>query len=158
MNAKIEHLFSAEELSPELIDILTSIDLLYFPTPWKVESWRELFQNNSRLLTLMRISGNVVGFALFDFSYADSFAHLLKIIIIPEFRKCGRGEVLLKSSLRVLLTDKKVSNYFLEVDVANHAAVGLYQRLGFQIIHTKKDFYGASKDAYIMTADLSYTI
>lgn len=151
MNLKFDHIFSAEDISAEVINSISSIDLQYFPTPWKKSAWEDLFSNSNRILSLAYSSGELLGFALFEFSVVDSFAHLLKIIIIPNAQNKGAGEALLRSCLEVLTSDKTINQYFLEVEIGNEPAIGLYKKCGLQIIHTKKDFYGASKDAYIMT-------
>lgn len=151
MNIKFDHIFSADSISAENIDIVGSIDLQYFPTPWKRSAWEDLFSNSSKMLTLARSSGTIVGFTLFDLNVVDSFAHLLKIIILPDIQNKGVGELLLRSCFNILTTDKKINQYFLEVEVGNQAAISLYNKCGLHIIHTKKDFYGTSKDAFIMT-------
>lgn len=158
MNLKFDHIFSAEDISAETVNQVSSIDLQYFPTPWKKSAWEDLFSNSPRMLTLASSSGTIVGFALFDINVVDSFAHLLKIIIIPEAQKKGIGELLLRSCFEVLTTDKKINQYFLEVEVGNQSALSLYKKCGLQIIHTKKDFYGASKDAFIMTMNSDCSI
>lgn len=95
----------------------------------------------------------IIGFVLFDLSYADSFAHLLKILVHPEFREKGLARQLLEKSL-LGLKNEGLHHFFLEVEEDNHAAQKLYQSCGFKVIHRKKDFYGNGRAALIMTADL----
>jgi ribosomal-protein-alanine N-acetyltransferase len=154
MNIEFDHIFSAESISVESLDTLSALDLQYFPTPWKASDWKEIFTNVSRMLTVVRSPKEIIGFALFDNNAVDSFAHLLKIVIIPRNRSKGLGEKVLKSSLDALKQREKIFNIFLEVEVSNFSAINLYKKMDFEIIHSKKDFYGAGKDAYIMTANL----
>jgi len=102
------------------------------------------------LLVILRLEQSVVGFCLFNKSVADSFAHLLKILIIPECRGQGLAQKLLINALGQL-QNEGCTQYFLEVEEDNFAAQKLYSSLGFKSIHRKKDFYGANRAALIMT-------
>jgi ribosomal-protein-alanine N-acetyltransferase len=104
------------------------------------------------MLTVVRSPTEIIGFALFDTNHVDSFAHLVKIVILPNYRSKGLGERLLKSCIDALIQNEQIYNLFLEVEVTNLSAIKLYKKMNFKIIHSKKDFYGAGKDAYIMTA------
>ena len=41
------------------------------------------------------------------------------------------------------------STVYLEVSVENQAAIELYEKFGFEKIHTRKNYYG-TEDAYVM--------
>ena len=139
-----------QTLTSEMAFELFKLDREFFPTPWSLESWQKLFLEHDRLLMVLQVEGEIFGFCLFDKSSADSFAHLLKIIITPNQRGKGLSQKLLETSL---LTLKKsgCSELFLEVEETNHAAINLYRRVGFQVIHSKKNFYGTNRSALIMT-------
>ena len=142
--------FYADALNLDL-DLLFKLDSLYFPTPWDHNSWQKLFQNTDRLLGIAKINNDVAGFILFDVNVVDSFSHLLKIVTVPHLAGQGIGNELLKQGLHYLKDYKAIKNFFLEVEVSNLAAIKLYQKQQFKIIHTKKDFYGQNRDAFIMT-------
>ena len=93
-----------------------------------------------------------VGFALFNVANADSFAHLLKIIIDPSKRGHGLGEQLLNESLR-LLSYRDIRHFYLEVEEGNFSALRLYEKSGFQKIHLKKNFYSNGSNAIVMLFD-----
>lgn len=133
---------------------LKNLDQIFFPTPWSNESWDKLFYSvGKRLLLLAKQDQKLLGFALFDIVDADSFAHLLKIIIVPEQRQKGLGFSLL---LEAISTLKKmgIKTFFLEVEETNLAAVALYKRAGFKLIHQKKQFYSNGASALIMTLEV----
>lgn len=131
--------------------MLSELDSLYFPTPWSEDSWKSLNEQN-RLLVIMLKKEQVAGFCLFDKSVPDSFAHLLKILVVPEFRKQGHSRVLLDNAIDQL-RQEGCSRLFLEVEESNHAAQKLYSGRGFSVVHRKKDFYGENRNALIMTLD-----
>lgn len=130
--------------------VLSELDHKYFPTPWTHKSWVELFITSDRLLVLLMNESEVIGFCLFDKVVADSFAHLLKIMVLPSYRGKKLGKYLLQEA--ILRLDKySCTHLFLEVEEENVAARNLYEDLGFKVVHRKKDFYGTNKAGIIMT-------
>jgi len=142
-----------EALTSSMAFALFDLDQKFFPTPWSSESWSQLFSGHERSLMTLAAHHEIIGFVLFDLSHADSFAHLLKILVHPEFREKGLARQLLEKSL-LGLKNEGLHHFFLEVEEDNHAAQKLYQSCGFKVIHRKKDFYGNVRAALIMTADL----
>lgn len=136
-------------LSSEMAFVLSELDHQFFPTPWSLQDWRVIHEQDT-LLMILRSEELVVGFCLFNRSVADSFAHLLKILIIPECRSKGLAKKLLINALGQL-QNEGFTNFFLEVEEDNYAAQKLYSSLGFKSIHRKKDFYGVNRSALIMT-------
>ena len=78
------------------------------------------------------------------------FSILLKILIIPSFRQQNLASFLLSKSIMILGEDG-IKNVYLEVEQTNSSALKLYEKYGFNIIHSKKDFYGSNRSAFIMT-------
>lgn len=139
-----------QTLTSETAFVLYELDLHFFPTPWSFDSWKDLFINQQGFLVLLKRNDSIIGFCLFDTVVADSFAYLLKILIIPNERSKGRAKVLLNEALRNLDADR-FSRYFLEVEEDNLSAIRLYLGSGFKTIHIKKHFYGENRSALIMT-------
>ncbi len=94
--------------------------------------------------------GTVVGAAL-AFPVLDGSFCLHKIMIAPDHRGRGLGSRLMNAILDALDGLKKAC--FLTVDPKNSAAIRLYQKRGFVIARTLRDYYGAAKDRHIMTRD-----
>ena len=139
-----------QALTSEMAFVLSKLDRQFFPTPWTLESWTKLFLEQDRLLMLVKFDEIVIGFCLFDKVHLDGFAHLLKILIHPDYRKRGQSKKLLELAILKLSTEG-CTHLFLEVEADNNAAQRLYVAAGFQIIHSKKDFYGLNRTALIMT-------
>lgn len=82
---------------------------------------------------------------------------VLTLAVPPAARRRGVGLALMAAVLDIA-RDRQVQAAFLEVDMANAAAVGLYQRLGFQRAGLRRGYYdrGASgkADALVMRLDL----
>lgn len=141
---------SASGLTPEALLSLSAFDRNHFPTPWSARDWSELFSGAERFILMAREGQELRGFSLFELSDADSFAHLLKIVVDPNQRQKGIGKKLLEESLKELKA-LGVKTFFLEVEEENHSAIGLYEKMGFRVIHRKKHFYSNGANALIMT-------
>lgn len=76
---------------------------------------------------------------------ADGILEIIRIGTRPEARRKGLAAKLIAEC-------EKASNgrLLLEVSERNHAAVGLYKRAGFQIIHRRPDYYSDGSAAWIM--------
>lgn len=130
----------------EEIKIMASLDMDYFPTPWKVDSWLEM-ENLDNYLLIHDV--NFKSFALFYLSVAENLAHLLKILVHPDFRNDGNAVTMLKmaeESLRAVNFEK----IYLEVEVSNLSAISLYKKYGFEEAGLLKNFYGAKRNAMSM--------
>jgi ribosomal-protein-alanine N-acetyltransferase len=144
---------SDEDYSSALLFCQT-LDLDFFPNPWTYKDWENLFIGpQDRLLIVAKKEELIIGLSLFDFSVADSFSHLLKILIHPSNRGQGFGDDLLNFSLKTLKA-WKIETTFLEVEENNQSAIGLYEKYGFKKIHLKKHFYSNGENAWVMTREL----
>ena len=80
---------------------------------------------------VMFVGETVVGFVKIDIIAEGTYVH--GVGVIPEYRRQGLAKYLLGNSLR-----KAAANHhekmILEVDSDNHAALGLYQSLGFKTV------------------------
>ena len=130
---------------------LKELDALYFPTPWDCKSWDSLFSEGfDRLLIVDKCDEAIRGFILFEVNVVDSFAHLLKVLVTPENRGLKIAKNLLNEAIRCL-RNRVIETFFLEVEENNLVALGLYESMGFRIIHKKKHFYSNGQTAIIMT-------
>lgn len=61
-------------------------------------------------------------------------------------RRGGKGACLLGAAMQ----DPRVEKAFLEVATDNTAAFGLYEKMGFKTMGTRKKYYQQKQDAYLM--------
>jgi len=71
---------------------------------------------------------------------------IISIATAPDDRRLGIGSALLQAALQPL----SVQRAFLEVEVDNLAAVGLYARAGFAQLGRRPAYYGPGRDAFLM--------
>lgn len=84
-------------------------------------------------------------------------AEILSIVVASGKRRSGLGRTLLSAHLAQLAA-RRVTRLFLEVEESNAPAIGLYQRLGFEIVGRREGYYpkpdGSRVAALVMRRDL----
>lgn len=71
---------------------------------------------------------------------------VISVATAPESRRQGLAERLMREALR----QPGVERAFLEVDVENQSAIGLYVKLGFTHLNRRKGYYDQRHDAFVM--------
>lgn len=71
--------------------------------------------------------------------------HLLNITVSPRLRKLGLGQRMM-SAIEGVAAQQKMPRIILEVRPTNTAALALYQRLGYEQIGIRKNYYPASSE------------
>lgn len=119
------------------IDAIMAIELRVYPFPWT----KRIFADCLRVgycCELVQVDNEIVGYAVM--SLGANEAHLLNICVEPEWQHQGIGRELLEHMLHIASTNE-VDTVFLEVRPSNRKAVALYEKTGFNIIGTRKDYY-----------------
>jgi len=94
-----------------------------------------------------------LGFAVMR-QVADD-GELLKIAVCEQERRRSIGGLLMSAVLGQA-EKKELSSVFLEVRVSNTAAIALYEKHGFKLLRTRKDYYNNPvEDAIVMVNILS---
>jgi len=84
--------------------------------------------------------GQLIGLvSYYDNDNTKVSSFLSMIIVDPNSHKKKIGSNLLEASIRDLKL-KGFLNYYLEVKKNNYKAIRLYEKYGFEFVHTKKDF------------------
>lgn len=131
-----------------LFNNLANLDTLFDPYPWKLEHWLSLPDSKDEALFILQ-DKELLGWAIFKLIPSDSLAHLLKLLVPPEFRRKGYGESLLRKAISDLEEDNYLK-FYLEVEKGN-PAISIYQKAGFIKVHEIANFYGPGKNAIAMT-------
>ncbi len=118
------------------------------------EEVQENFQNKFDLDALIQESyfhilvyeknERVVGFLIY--TVLETTTDIIELVVHPDFR----NQKIATNLLDMMITNARSNTtFFLEVAVDNIWAIKLYEKFGFEIIYTRKKYYG-QKDAYIM--------
>lgn len=94
--------------------------------------------------------GELVAYAIM--SMGANEAHVLNICVNPDWQHQGIGYDLLQRLLDIA-KDNAVDTVFLEVRPSNTIALALYEKIGFNVIGTRKDYYPSQsgrEDAVIL--------
>lgn len=150
MIKKIVHYIGSDLSGPFFLEQLIKFDAAFFPRPWARDAWEGCLNSEHLISLLLDEEDKVIGYSLYFINGADSFAHLYKIQVNPNFRGQKLGKELFLTTLKEL-EQRGFKEFFLEVEAENIVAQNLYLKNGFQIIHRKKKFYSDGQDALILT-------
>lgn len=136
---------------PEIVEL----DQICLGGLWTEEGYlREIASDKSTLITLNLSEGRVnnrsqmIGMACL-WSIVDE-AHITLLAIHPEHRQQGLGQLLLIILLKDAIA-RQLERATLEVNEHNLGAINLYQKYGFQIAGTRKNYYQpAGDDALVL--------
>ena len=98
------------------------------------------------------LDGQITGYIGMYISFDE--VSITNVAVSPKFRKQGIGKLLV-SKAKLEAKEAKAETIFLEVRVSNTPAISLYEKMGFENLGVRKNFYDHPKeDAYIMRCDL----
>ena len=113
----------------------------------------QLLKDYNSISLVARVAEDIVGF-LISTVYADRKAlhgHVLTIEVLPTHRRSGVGKALL-DEVENIFRQKGVKSLTLEVREDNVAAIGLYRRLGYEVVGQLKNYYGSAHGIYLRKA------
>lgn len=140
-------------MTAEDLDGVMSIETVIYNFPWT----RQIFVDCLRvgyICQVCEMDNALAGYCIMSVGAAE--AHVLNLCISEDFRRQGLGERLLTHMLEIA-RQKHVGTVFLEVRPSNEPAINLYEKLGFNQIGTRHDYYPAKvgrEDAVILAKSL----
>lgn len=139
------------------MDPVFAIERICFAEPWsKAMLEEELLLGHRRTMALRRAYGlqsGIIGYLFFHL-VADEM-HVLKIAVLPEYRRCGGAARLMRAGMSTAI-GYGVIKAILEVRASNAAAISFYKNLGFEKIGCRLSYYNYphAEDAIIMRKNL----
>lgn len=113
---------------------------------WGERSWQGELLGEGR--TILLASAHVpVGVVCFKTT--GELADLHRLLVAPSHRRQGVGSGLVWVGLQTV-RQHGARAAILEVDYDNEPAIALYQRLGFEQLTARRDYYGTGRDALIL--------
>lgn len=120
-----------------------------FSSPWSAQLLEdELYNPNVSLIVAEDETGALLGYGMIGVVLDEGC--LEKIAVAPQHRRQGVAEEILNAFLRF----GRVHLAFLTLEVreSNAAAIALYERLGFQEVGRRKNYYAdLGEDALLLT-------
>ena len=118
-----------------------AIERACFSKPWSEQTFAdELYNDAVSLVVAEGEDGAVLGYG--EVRAILDEGTLEKIVVDPRFRRQGVAEEILRAYLR--LGQAHLAFLTLEVRESNAAAIGLYEKLGFQVVGRRKTTIGRS--------------
>ena len=136
----------------DLPDVLRNERLGYMH-PWTEGIFRDCLRNGQECWLLMSSNLNV-GHGILSIAAGES--HLLNVCVHPDFQGHGFGRILVEHILERALAGK-ASTIFLEVRPSNVAACELYDKLGFNEVGIRENYYPSKvgrEDALVLAKEL----
>jgi len=128
------------------IAIIDEIENDLFDDAWSKSSFLYEIKNESYSFPYVLIlNDSIVGYSVCWF-YQNEL-HIGNIAIKKEYQGKGYGKLLLQQVFELFPNYNQV---YLEVNVSNDAAIGLYLKFGFKILSTRKSYYANGEDALVM--------
>lgn len=122
----------------QIFESLSALDKLCVGADgWSAESFKSEAARDNGIVLYTVENGDVAGL-ICGFWAADE-AEITSVAVAPEHRRKSIAASLMEGYFSALPED--VKSIFLEVRESNSAAIGLYQKFGFQKISIRKNFY-----------------
>ena len=149
MSNKFSYEFYSSYLSPQKIEEIYQIDLFLEGECWTKEMWTSHLSQGNSIIFLFCNLNRPVGFALFASDPFFEIIDLLKIAVLPEFRRQKIAKKLLVQGVN-FFQSYGAKRIMLDVKAENTAAINLYKSLKFNVISKRASYYSDGSDAYSM--------
>lgn len=147
-------IFQIIPMTRDTIGQVAEIEAECFTSPWSYDAFANEFSNPiAKTWTAVAPDNKtVVGFLNAYFVLDE--ANLNNIAVKSEWRQQGVGQTLMETAIQYCC-ENGIASFTLEVRKSNRSAIALYQKLGFQTVGERKNFYTLpNEDALLMTKKL----
>jgi ribosomal-protein-alanine N-acetyltransferase len=135
------------------LPVLVSMErVLFADSPWTTGQFKEEFKGvpNSRyFMVAANDQDQIVGYAAVLVVAPGVEADVLTVAVLPEYARQGIATHFM-GELEKWSQEKQALAMMLEVGTDNTRAIALYEKLGYQTIATRKNYYGQGLDAFVM--------
>ncbi|MEO5358102.1 MAG: ribosomal protein S18-alanine N-acetyltransferase [Nitrospirae bacterium YQR-1] len=135
------------------IEAVSAIENISFPYPWTQRSFKHELENDYSINFVVLHDGVIAGYLCAQ-EILDE-AHILKLALLPQFRRNGIGTALFETLLLTLRQHHFSGKIFLEARHSNTPAVDFYKKHGFEVLYARKDYYiKPDEDAIVMMLEI----
>jgi len=120
-----------------------------FPEAWSLKSFKYAWDISYDMIVCIDQNKNVIAYYLAQSVVKEK--QIMQLAVSRKWRNKGVGFALMQFSVNLYPN----FDFYLEVRVSNQVAISLYQKLGFQNIGVRKNYYqtcvqGEREDAWLM--------
>ena len=135
------------------LPVLVSMErVLFADSPWTTGQFKEAFQGVPTIrhfLVATNAEDQIIGYAAVLVVAPGVEADVLTVAVLPEYARKGIATHFM-GELEKWSKEKQALAMMLEVGTENTSAIALYEKLGYQNIATRKNYYGQGQDAFVM--------
>ena len=117
---------------------LFEMEAAVFSDAWSEDALSMHLSAEHNKVLIAEEGGNPVGYLLFSLLPPES--ELYRVASLPTRRKCGIGARLMTAYL-ARISERGVTDAFLEVRESNGAAIALYEKNGYEKVGCRKNYY-----------------
>ena len=142
------------------LDLATLVGMekkLFSDSPWSMGQFKEEFKGvpKSRyFLVALDAENQIIGYAGVLVVAPGVEADVLTVGVLPNHQKMGIATAFM-SELEKWSAAKGAPAMMLEVAIENTPAISLYEKLGYEKISTRQNYYGPALDALVMRKELA---
>lgn len=136
----------------EDVELIVALEAECMPHPWVRDDIRSLITDEKKMAVVDEEEGLIAGYV--GASFVLDEAEIGNICVSSAYRRRGIAGELLRE-LEKELKSKGVTVIFLEVEDTNTGAIALYERQGFTMYSSRKDYYGQGRDALLYRKDIA---
>ena len=127
---------------------VAQLEALCFSDPWSEKSIAGELENILALWYVALEDDRVVGYIGSQTVCGET--DVMNVAVHPDYRRRGIGQILIETLIRELKNLGSIS-LTLEVRASNTPAIGLYEKMGFQQVGLRKNYYrNPREDALIL--------
>ncbi len=132
----------------DLVSVLKIEKELFLEDAWTEEMFRsEMNDNPFANVYVYELNGEIIGY--FDLLISYENAELANIGVLKQYQHNGIGTKMMEY-INQLVQKNHCENFTLEVRMSNENAIHLYEKFGFKIVSSRKNYYADGEDAYLM--------
>ena len=135
------------------LPVLVSMErVLFADSPWSMGQFKEEYKrvpNSRNFMVATNEQDQIVGYAAVLVVAPGVEADVLTVAVLPEYARQGIATHFM-GELEKWSKEKQATAMMLEVGVENAGAIALYEKLGYQNIATRRNYYGHGLDALVM--------
>lgn len=120
------------------VEAVALLEEAYFSMPWSRKAFYDALQRENTIYLVMARKEKILGY-LGAWCAMDE-VEIVQVAVSIEGRRQGIGLALLEG-LEKEGALRGMHSYFLEVRESNGAAIGLYEKAGFEQLGIRKNFY-----------------
>lgn len=140
------------DMTVDDLEKIVEIENETFSMPWSKEGFVKALEMKNNKYIVFEEHGEILGYCGY-YGVVDE-AEITVVCVKDTARKRGIAKIML-SELFIKAKERGIERIILEVRVSNEPAIRLYERMGFNNLGVRRDFYeNPREDAYIMETNL----